>query len=386
MNTPTIPRRTAVPTEESLDRRLAGEADAVKASVLAASRRAGAPHVDLTEATVGAVFTAMLRRLRSVPFTEACSEFGSLGAAYACARVPLAVALAEVQLSAVTISHRWWEVTTPQDVGPMFALGQIWDGAIAHISATLADGYARELAQDGRHHVAREQLAAELVLGRPPTVELVRAAQVRVFAHYAVLAFTRPDGRTDDLSAGLSRLLGTSELLEINREGRTVLLVPAPEIDAPDRARAAQELFTIVSRALGLAVAGMAFADLADVPVGVGSALEAIDGAESEGLRGVVLVGGEAAAARRPRLVPSRPESVPEALVTWPVLVDTLRELYRQDCDHARTAVTLRITRGVLTRRLQRIRELAGVDPLGTEGRRRFLAELMLRPVSRVAS
>lgn len=364
-----------------LARRLAGQREVIGRTVLSSVRGTAGIDDGLTEELVDAVVGSMARRLALAGVVP--GAFRSLGGRCARNAVPLAVALGVVQLTGVTTSHRWWAVAGPGDVEPLFALGREWDAAVAEIVAEVSDGYAHELELASRTATARQQVAVEMISGRPVPAGLLRAADLRPRSHYALLCCqpSHPAAhRHDTVTDLLERPLGSTEVLTLDRGGQLMIMVPAPDIAPTDRAQAARDLFAVVDDVLGIDVAGVALTPTADVPAAAARSLTVLDLALSRGVTGVVLVSGAESLLARPlRTVAVTPPPPAGHLGEWPLLESTLRELYRQGMDHGRTALHLGIGRRILTRRLQRVIELTGADPLSRSGRRRFLAELTVR-------
>jgi hypothetical protein len=371
-----------------LEDRLASQEEAVANIVLGALGRAGRSrfqHAALAGRLVRMLVDAMLRRLgpdAELPGQDG-NAFRALGSEYARRRIPLAALLGELQLTAVTASRRWWSVTGPEDVERMFDLGQVWNDAVVEIRAAVEEGYCRELTTTGNRAAARQNLAAEMLAGRSPSPLLVDGARVRLSQHYAVLCCmpgaVPPAGHSWE--GLLSGPLGSADILAVEREGRLLVLVPAPAIAPERREQAARDLFAAVGAALDVEVVGVALTPADDVPAAVARAAHVLDLGLTRGATGVMLVGALTAPAERPAGGGRRPAagSVLHGLAEWPVLVETLRVLHRFDLDIGRTAEAMRTSRRTITRRLDRVRLITGLDPLSSAGRQEFLAALVGR-------
>lgn len=226
------------------------------------------------------------------------------------------------------------------------------------VERLLIGTYARRVDPRRRGTTRRTALAERLLSG------LAEEAQddhpeLRLAPAYLVVVLCRPGPAPEGLPRGT---------LDATVGNRTHLLVPLPARGVRTRVRSAVAEW---ARTSGVLAAGEYAERPAAVAAAAATARRLLTVAEAVGteaglvpLRDLTLETS----------IPANPSgmadlgSILDQLDTEPRLLDTLTTFFAEDLDRARAASVLRLSRGGLSLRLERIARLTGLDPRTTRG------------------
>jgi PucR C-terminal helix-turn-helix domain len=365
-------------TVESLEGRLDGQRDAIRAAVLSSAVTDVEPdHGRLTGVLADTLLDRFAAGLTGPPLPEVdLDAWRELGARYAEVGVSHSQALHELQRAIIEVSRRWWSVALPAEVPELLRVGQVIEVDVDPIRAAISDGYCVALAASGSRSAGRRQFAESLITGVVPHPDLLRSAGVEPAAQYLVLSVAAPPApmSIDDVADRF----GIPGVVGLRSSGRIDVLVPIALRSLAEPADVAARGFGRLAGLLAVTVAGAAVASVADLPAAVREARTTLEIAATCERRGPVLadqvlveraLGGD-----RPAMV--QLAAVVAALDPWPHLPRTLRALYDHDLDRSRTAVHLHIARRTLTKRLDRVHQLTGIHPTSARGVQTFLSAM----------
>ncbi|HXV93058.1 MAG TPA: helix-turn-helix domain-containing protein [Pseudonocardia sp.] len=371
---------------DPLEARLRAEEIAVRRAVVeGAGERPGREHVEVTEALVAAVFVHLLGLLPGMRRDPAADlrAMREIGSRYAAARVPQGQVLYEFHRTVIEVSRRSWAVAAPGDVELLLELSQLFERQVDQIRSALTEGYCVAFAASGTRSTSRRELLVSLLTGQPVNRRLALAANVALAQNYLVMCATPPvaEPNVDEIAG---RLQSPGALVGCE-DGRLWVLMPVSRVSIKSPREVADRGFARLAAAAGVTVAGAGLADVAGVPDAAEEALGTLEIAEACERRGGVLAeqvlveraltGSSTAMTELAGLV--------AALSRWPYLQETLRSLYEHDLDRSRTAAALHIARRTLSKRLDRIHQLTGVNPTSAQGVQIFLSALAADRLSR---
>lgn len=298
-------------------------------------------------------------------FLDSCRHVAVAAARHRC---PPAVVRRGPDLVASTLQAELWSRAEPGDHLELAAHSGFMVGQLALVRTHVLAGYVDQLRRDGFAPATGRSVAKALVEGRA-TPDLLRAAGHPPAARYRVLV-VRADPGTDAalvVDDALRRRVGGLRC-ELDDDVVVIEGVDGPPTrdEGPD---GVSGLLRDDPRLARSAIVVEAATRLADVPAAVATARGLLPLVLRLGRTGrlttrhdLVLESrllGDAQMARRL-------SEVVRVLDTERELIRTLQTLYLNDLDRTRTARELGIARRTLSYRVQRIRELTGLNPTGT--------------------
>ncbi|MFB9903703.1 PucR family transcriptional regulator [Allokutzneria oryzae] len=325
------------------------------------------PNSTYRDILVFASRTRLLRAAQRQPYQPADLEpYGVFYATLADNGMPLTEVLTGGRLCVAATTSLYWAHAEPEDYAQMNALSS-W---MAEHSSPLFDLAVRTYASrvDPAQRLAMERrLLADALLSGSEVDTVTGSLRHPVPDRVAVCVFSG-----DDRAQWPPRLL-PHDCMTTRRSGHQVLLLPLTDDDTGTVLSRVDEVINQVEPATQEQTIG----------VGVANSAADIPRAFTEALRTCRLARGTTLGKRRyctPEDVlvlegvlnsadtPARLGRVLAPLEGHPDLMTTLTTLYRNNLDRTRTAAELYIARRTLNYRMDRVRQLTGIDPTGTQG------------------
>ncbi|MFC5290134.1 PucR family transcriptional regulator [Actinokineospora guangxiensis] len=295
-------------------------------------------------------------------------------AAVECAQrgAPLQPLLREVELASARLIAECVRRARPDERIHVANLTREVSATADRLTADVGTAYAMERGEATTGRSARPALAMSILGGSLPP-DLARRAGHRVASRYSVLVASSRAADDDLFATRADAALREGDLgLSVVVDGALHVVVDASALDGGYAAAlAVVERLRAFDVAIELPAVLVVAGTPSDVPAANPRALELVGVARASRTTDRVVRGEHLALERR---LASDPTLVDEVLVPLaplrgvPKLLETLEVLYRFDLNRSRTASHLKIVRRTLAYRLNRVRELTGLDPLSVRG------------------